>query len=280
MITYKILASDNGLTARKYLETYHISKTKSYKLFLEQRVYLNDKVALETTIVHTNDTILVEEELVQIPTWKTPLNIIYEDDDVLAVYKPKNVLVHDDGNTTKTLSNGVSFYFQSKGEQANVRCLHRLDKDTSGIVIFPKHMLALSFLSYQMENNLITKEYLAIVRGKFSNNEGIIVEPIGSNRHLNNTYVVSKTGKPAETNYQVLSSNNNLSLLKVTIKTGRTHQIRVHLQHIGHPIVGDSIYGKDKEETLKLLAYKITFIHPCTKKPLTLNCQQFEELKL
>jgi len=161
----------------------------------------------------------------------------------------------------------VYAYFLQKNETINPRHLHRLDVDTSGLVVYAKHLLAHAFLNYQMEQGFIQKRYYAVVEGIMANKQGIINLPIGRNRHQSKQFIVSKQGKPALTEYRVLKEVNHQSLLAISLHTGRTHQIRVHFAHLHHPLVGDQLYGQSSSR-LMLHAYFLEFIHPRTRKPL------------
>jgi 23S rRNA pseudouridine1911/1915/1917 synthase len=153
-----------------------------------------------------------------------------------------------------------------------VKITHRLDYDTSGLIVFSKDALTHSYLNYQLENNLFKKEYIAIVDGLLKNDYGVLDFPIGRNRHDSKKYLVSKTGKSAITRYQVIKRYANMSYVKVNIETGRTHQIRVHFSHVNHPIVGDELYGKGSDR-MYLHASKLSFIHPNTRKEITVECK-------
>jgi len=144
-------------------------------------------------------------------------------------------------------------------------CIHRLDYDTSGLVLFGKNPLALAYLSFQMENKQILKKYVAVVTGVFNPLEGTIDLNIGRNRHVNNRYRVSPKGKTAITKYQTLQIGKQKSLVAAEIMTGRTHQIRVHFSYFHHPIIGDKIYGSTQGK-LMLFSQALQFIHPQTKQ--------------
>lgn len=196
-----------------------------------------------------------------------PLNIVYEDNDIIVIKKERGILIHSNGNRNDTLLNGVSYYLEAKGETLKVRCVHRIDVDTIGLVLFSKNIISYYDLFYQMNNNLIKKKYYAILEGKVESGE--VIAKIGKNRHKNNAYLVTKTGKSAKTLYELIEYKDDRSLVSVTLITGRRHQIRVHMAYIGHPIVGDEIYGHGGE--LMLENYYLKFISPNTQEELEIK---------
>jgi 23S rRNA pseudouridine1911/1915/1917 synthase len=268
MTDYLVFQNFAGVTVRKFLESFHISKKLVYKLEQAKAVFVNNSFVDFNYVLQKEDIIVIcldgfEKELT--PTYDCPLEIIYEDEDLLLVKKPPGILVHPDGRDYQTLDNMVAHYYKEKELKRSVRHAYRLDYDTSGLLLYTKHFLAAAHINYQIENNKMRKLYYAVVENKMKNSQGIIDLNIGKNRHLNNRYLVSKTGKRAITKYKVLKTSAKQSLLEVEIITGRRHQIRVHLKHLGHPLVGDAFYGK-KGKRLMLEAFYISFYHPRTQE--------------
>lgn len=190
------------------------------------------------------------------------LDIVYEDDLLLIVNKPPHMLVHPDSKDGKnTLANLVAYYYQINGIQTTVRPLHRLDMDTTGLVIFSKCPKLQPYFDALLQNKDISRYYKAIVNGYYALNQKFSVEaPIGRDRHVNGKHRVSETGKWAKTNVHCLSSSRskNMSLVECELESGRTHQIRVHLSHHRHPIVGDSMYNTiPSQSRMALHAYKL-----------------------
>lgn len=262
------------MTLEDFLKRYHLSKPNIYKLFSNKLIEVNDQVQNSLYIIKPGDIISINLEgfaSQEIKPWKHPLTIIYEDEDLLIVNKPVKLLVHPDGKNEKTLANAVAFYYQINNHHYPARHIHRLDYDTSGIMVFAKHLLAHSFLNYQMETRQFQKKYYALVEGRMKKPSEDINLPIGRNRHLAGIYIVSPTGKEAVTQYQVVEEYDNSSLLAITIKTGRTHQIRVHLSHLGHPIIGDPIYG-NANGRLMLHASSVSFLHPRSMELVSYKC--------
>lgn len=264
-ITFKI---NKEQTILNFLKSFYLSKTNIYKLDIYNLVFVNNVVLPFSYILNVNDilTIKIKEfEKSNYQPWNYPINIIYEDDDIIILNKPIEMLVHPDGSCNQTLANALCYYYQKQGINRQLRHIHRLDYDTSGIIVFAKHILAHSYLNYQMENGKIDKTYLAVLNGYLNNNEGILDFNIGKDRHHSNRYIVNKNGKNAITKYKVLKRKLNKTLVEIKLETGRTHQIRVHFSYIKHPLIGDKIYGC-KDERLMLHAYKISFMHPRFKK--------------
>lgn len=199
----------------------------------------------------------------------TTVDILYEDDHLLIVNKPPGMDTHpNEPNQKGTLANAIAFYYQLNGLQIRVRHIHRLDRDTSGAVIFAKHDLAQSILDQDLQVKKIKRTYLAIIKGKLSNLTGTIDKPIGRDRHHATRRRVSPNGQKAITHYKVerYDPKTNLSILSLQLDTGRTHQIRVHLSSMNHPIIGDTLYGgsKDLIKRQALHAKSIALSHPLT----------------
>ena len=196
----------------------------------------------------------------------------YEDDYILIVNKPHKILVHPDGNTSKTLMNAVHNYLSKKVENTFAYPVHRIDFDTTGIVVFAKDPLTLSFLSTEIENHNLIKKYVCLCYNRFPSLSGKIEKNISKDRH-SKKQIISKNGKEAISYYKVLE-NGSVSKVEVTIIHGRTHQIRVHMQSINHPLLGDKIYGKDDGYDLKLHFKNISFFHPFKGEKIFIECEE------
>lgn len=199
------------------------------------------------------------------------LKIIYEDLDLLVLDKPPGVVVHPTrGHPTGTILNGVAAYFHQKGEQASVHLVNRLDKDTSGLMVIAKHPFAHSFLAKQLQKKQYIRTYLAIVDGVMKEERGTIDVPIGLAPHSGIQRMVraDAEGKSAVTHYTVCERLHGATMIKLQLETGRTHQIRVHLAHLGHPLLGDQLYGEPLDHGIArqaLHASQIELIHPREK---------------
>ena len=213
-----------------------------------------------------------------------PLDILYEDEDLLIINKPANMPIHPSMNHHEgTLANGLMFYFQEKGESFTFRCINRLDRDTSGLTIVAKHLLSAGILSRQVSSREIKRTYRAICQG-LVDETGIIDAPIARAAYSTIERCVNpETGEKAITHYKRIAYDapKDLSLVELHLETGRTHQIRVHMKHIGHPIIGDFLYNPDYIfcQRQALHSYSLDFIHPITKKEMHFASPLPEDLK-
>lgn len=237
----------------------------------ENGILLNGVWGRVRDILHTNDTLtiqLIETESSEkiVPT-NLPLNIVYEDEDILVINKAANTPIHpSQGNYDNTLANAVAYYFEQKGESFTYRCINRLDRDTTGLLILAKHMYSASILSDMVQKREIHREYLAVACGNVPL-EGTIVAPIARvDGSTIERCVDEETGEYACTHYKTSLTKNGYSLVALKLETGRTHQIRVHMKHIGHPLPGDFLYNPDYTVINRqaLHSHKLSFKHPIT----------------
>lgn len=203
-----------------------------------------------------------------------PLIIVHEDDDILIVNKPADMPVHpSQGNYENTLANALMHYYCQKGESFTFRCINRLDRDTTGLVLLAKHAISAGILSMQMQRREIHRTYLALVEGTFTDSHGTIDAPIArKGQSIIEREVNFLTGERAVTHYEVMSSccDHTYTLLSIRLETGRTHQIRVHMQHIGHPLIGDTLYPSDCSRIKRqaLHSAHLSFRHPITQNEM------------
>lgn len=275
---------DNVLHVLK--EQFFLSDRLITKLKKANKIYLNSLPTYTKKSVTVGDTVSVlidfEEDNSNIVASNIPLNIIYEDDYLLVLNKPANIAIHPSIlHFYNSLSNGVKFYFDKLGLKKKIRIVNRLDRNTSGIVIFAKNEYIQECLIKQMKTNEFKKEYLAIAKGILESKSGTLNFPIARKEGSIIERTVSSDGDSAITHYDVVKEFNNLSLVHIVLETGRTHQIRVHFSHIGHPILGDTLYGSPSEliNRQALHSYKLTFIHPVTKKKLILESSLPNDIK-
>lgn len=210
-----------------------------------------------------------------------PLSILYEDEDILVINKPADMPVHPSiGNYTNTLANGVAAYLDAKDEHSPFRCINRLDRDTSGALILAKNAFSAAVLSTQMRNRQIRRTYLAVVEGITPPN-GTISAPISRvDDSVIERHVDFLRGEPAVTHYERLEVKNEHSLLEIHLETGRTHQIRVHMGYIGHPLPADYLYHPvyDCFNRQPLHSLQLEFRHPVTDKPMCLLAPVSEDM--
>lgn len=268
---------------------FSISDRLLLKLKNKQRIFLNDKIASVNSPVFPNDKIEIsldyEEESNNIVPTKMDLDILYEDEAYLVVNKPAGIPVHPSmEHYEDSLSNGIKYYFNTIGLVKKIRPVNRLDKDTSGIVVFAKNEYIQECLIKQMKSKEFVKKYIAIVNGHLSEKEGTICASIARKPNSIIERCVDENGDTAITHYQVLQSDNerNFDIIECILETGRTHQIRVHFSYLGHPLLGDTLYGSVSPfiNRQALHAYFISFIHPITKEKKNYKAILPEDMQL
>ncbi|MDR0904406.1 MAG: RluA family pseudouridine synthase [Ruminococcus sp.] len=270
-------AADNGLRLDKAVTKFRpeISRSQAVKLLDSGHITVNGKINPDKKYpLHENDIITIEipeEKPLETLPQDIPLDIVFEDDDIIVVNKKKGMVVHPaPGNPDGTLVNALLYASKLSGINGVIRpgIVHRLDKNTSGLLVVAKTDTAHKALSEMIKKHDFNREYLCVCIGGFRESEGVIEAPIGRNPHDRKKMCVIKdshfTSRDAKTEYTVLDSHDGFSFLRIKLYTGRTHQIRVHLSSIGHPVFGDDVYGKpDKRcDGQCLHAAKLGFCHP------------------
>ena len=278
----KYIVTKNNETINQILKSkLHISSRLLYKLINKKVIYLNNQICDTRNTANKGDLLSVdlsydEDNSNVVPT-KMNLNIVFEDDSILVLNKPAGISTHPSMlHFEDSLSNGVKYYFDSIGLHKKIRPVNRLDLHTSGLIIFAKNEYIQECLIKQMENNSFKKEYHAIVVGHLENKKGTIDKPIARKQNSIIERCIDENGKKAVTHYEVVKEFDNCSLVKCTLETGRTHQIRVHFASIGHPLLGDSLYGEKSDliDGQALACTKLSFIHPVSDEKMTLEIEE------
>ena len=279
---YIVSFKENGERFDKAVSLLNSELSRSYitKLIEEGKILLNGKKEKPSIKVKENEEIFIEELVDQksdIKEEDIPLDVVYEDADILIINKPQGMVVHPaNGHYSGTLVNALMFQADSLSSINGVirpGIVHRIDKDTSGLLCVAKNDNAHHFLAEQLKDHTMAREYMALVRGVIKENSGTIEMPIGRDKNNRQKMAVTKEGKPAITHFSVVERFANHTLVKCQLVSGRTHQIRVHMSAIGYPVEGDPLYaGKNYDKLYKdgqlLVAYKLKLIHPQTKKEM------------
>ena len=288
-----IIVNEENLRLDTYISSKYenLSRTMIQKLIEDGNVLVNDKPKKISYKIKMGDNIKIyfpEAKEVDIKPQEIPLEIIYEDNDIIVVNKPKGLVVHPaNGNPDGTLVNAIMALCKNSlsgiGGEIRPGIVHRLDKDTSGLLIVAKNDLAHINLSNQIKEKQVKKIYIALVRGIIKEDYATINMPIGRSTVDRKKMAVRKDGKEAITHFKVLKRYKNYTLLEIKIDTGRTHQIRVHMAEIGHPVVGDMVYSNGKNEFdvkgQMLHAKSLDFKHPITGKEMHLEAEVPEYFK-
>ena len=287
-INYQITEDADGLRIEQFLrhQGYSYQNITQLKKMPESILkngvweYMRSPLAAgDTLTVHIQEI----ESSPNIPPVELPLHIIYEDDDILVVNKPAGMPIHPSlNNYENSLANGLMWYYTQQGKPFIFRCTNRLDRDTSGLTVIAKHLISSSILSSMGARHEIKREYLAIVRGSVTPPSGTIDAPLArTGSSMIERKVDFEHGERAITHYKVVEEKNGHSLVSLILETGRTHQIRVHMQYLGFPLVGDYLYNPDMEYIHRqaLHSWKLSFIHPITKEPMEFTAELPEDMK-
>lgn len=272
IFTYRIPAEFENNTLLSFLKAeYYSSPIIRHLKQTENGILLNGNWARVGNILHKDDVLTItlletssSDNIVPVPL---PLDIVYEDEDLMVINKPANMPIHpSQNNYENTLANAVAYYFSQQSIPFVYRCINRLDRDTTGLLILAKHMYSASLLSNMVKNRSIHREYIAIADGNVDD-AGIIEAPIARVKSSTIEREVNfVNGDFARTYYKCLKKENGHSLVSLKLETGRTHQIRVHMKYIGHALLGDFLYNPDYTFISRqaLHSYRLTFTHPIT----------------
>lgn len=289
ILTYKVPNKCIYKTVKEVLKAeFQMSDRLLLKLKKMQKIFLNSKPVYVHHDIRCGDLIECdlnyEEDNSNIVPSSSPISIIHEDESLLIIDKPSRMPIHPSfDHYTDSLSNCVRFYFDKIGLKKKIRPVNRLDRDTTGLVIFAKNEYIQECLVKQMKSKEFEKKYIAIVQGHLDKRSGIINAPISRKENSIIERCVNEAGETAITHYKVLNSNqeNNFDVVECILETGRTHQIRVHFAYLGHPLLGDTLYGNSSSiiNRQALHCYEMSFIHPITKQKVKYNASIQEDFK-
>ena len=279
----KVVSDESDVRIDKYLASI-LDYSREYigKLIDSKLVLVNEKVVKASYKVSLNDEIVIHDEEMKIETnilpVKMDLDIVYEDEYLMVINKPSGLVVHPgNGNYNNTLVNGLMYYTNSLSNVGgNVRpgIVHRIDKDTSGLLLIAKTNQVHELLAADFKNKRIKREYIALLDGVFKGGSATIDAPIGRDKFNRERMAVLEGGKNAVTHMKVIKRYDKYTLVSCILETGRTHQIRVHMAYIGYPIFNDPVYSKKEATSFGqfLHSYKMNFVHPITKKEMEFIC--------
>ena len=283
ILEYCIPKEDSGKLIKDFLQEQGFSRQNLVELKkISESILLNGVWEYVTCKLAEGDVLrihIVEGESSE----KIPFPIVYEDEDIIVVNKPADMPIHPSlNNYENTLGNAAAYYFAKQEKSFIFRCINRLDRDTTGLTILAKHMVSCSILQSDMVERKISREYLAIVEGIFENAEGTINAPIGRKEGSTIERMIDfENGERAVTHYRVLEQKENVAMLALKLETGRTHQIRVHMSSIGHPLIGDFLYNPTNNgmQRQALHAWHLAFRHPISKEEIGLEAPVPEDMK-
>lgn len=284
----EIISSDNEIRIDKYLTSkLDLSRETISKMIDNGYILVNDKNVKCSYKVKENDKILVKDGFIKeidLEATKMELNIVYEDDYLMVIDKPSGLVVHPGaGNSNNTLVNGLLYYNKALSNKDDFRpgIVHRLDKDTSGLMIVAKDDKAHEILADDFKNKRVHREYIALLDGVFPQEKAIVDAPIGRSKTYFDKMEVTKDGKKAVTHIEVLKKYKDYTLVKLVLETGRTHQIRVHLSYIGYPVHNDPVYSNKKCSSFGQFLHSayLKFEHPITKEFLEFNSKLPKEFQ-
>lgn len=266
-----------GQRLGEFLRRRGLSRTLINRLKNTEGILVNGRVRWTIDPVFEGEEVVLllqEEPSVYVPPEPLPLTVVYEDDDVLAVNKPAGQIVHPArGYRSGTLANAVAHHLQQQGLEVPVRPVHRLDMETSGLVLFAKNPWAHNVMALQLERRLLRREYMAVVAGHVWPEEGQVHAPVRRVQGHTVKHEVGEGGRTALTYYRVIRKLNEADLVELKLETGRTHQIRVHMAYLGHPLLGDQLYGgpTDRIGRQALHAFRLRFRRPRDNEEITLE---------
>ena len=283
---HKVTIEDEGKEIREIMREHFDFSARLRNRIKREKLVMVDGVSTpgwKKPVVGAEIKITLPDETSGFEPQNIPLDIVYEDDDLMIINKQPGLIVHPTkGHPTGTVANALMYYMEQTGKPFKIRFVNRLDMDTSGLLVVAKNSYTQNDYTKQMKENTVEKRYVAVVKGIVESDEGTIDLPIGRPDPDHVKRGVMKDGAPSVTHYKVLDRYNGYSLVELLLETGRTHQIRVHMSHIGHPVLGDWLYEGLNPlliDRQALHAAKLTFTHPMTKKRMTFEAPIPEDIK-
>lgn len=287
-ISYDIDSHSEGLRVEQFLRRkgYSAQNLSTIKRMPES-ILVNEVHYYMKQTLKSGDRLLVRiqetESSRNIPPVYAPLSIVYEDEDLIVVNKPAGMPIHPSlNNYTNSLANALAWYYQQQGKPFIFRCCNRLDRDTSGLTVVAKHLVSGNILSTMTKKKEVRREYLAVVRGHIVPESGTISAPLARKGGTIIERIVDfDRGEPAVTHYRLVREANGHSLVSLQLETGRTHQIRIHLKHLGFPLVGDYLYNPDMEYISRqaLHSFRLSFPHPITGEAMDFTAPLPEDMR-
>lgn len=287
-ISYDIDSHSEGLRVEQFLRRkgYSAQNLSTIKRMPESILVNGVHYYMKQTL-KAGDRLLVRiqetESSRNIPPVCAPLSVVYEDEDLIVINKPAGMPIHPSlNNYTNSLANALAWYYQQQGKPFIFRCCNRLDRDTSGLTVVAKHLVSGNILSTMTKKKEVRREYLAVVRGHIVPESGTISAPLARKGGTIIERVVDfDRGEPAVTHYHLIQEANGHSLVALQLETGRTHQIRIHLKHLGFPLVGDYLYNPDMEYISRqaLHSFRLSFPHPITGEVMDFTAPLPEDMR-
>ena len=283
---HKVTTEDEGKELREIMREHFDFSARLRNRIKREKLVMVDGVSTpgwKKPVVGAEIRITLPDETSGFKPQNIPLDIVYEDDELMIINKQPGLIVHPTkGHPTGTVANALMYYMEQTGKPFKIRFVNRLDMDTSGLLVVAKNSYTQNDYTKQMKENTVEKRYIAVVKGIVESDEGTIDLPIGRPDPDHVRRGVMEDGAPSVTHYKVLDRYNGYSLVELLLETGRTHQIRVHMSHIGHPVLGDWLYEGLNPlliDRQALHAAKLTFTHPMTKKRMTFEAPIPEDIK-
>jgi len=285
-LIYKILDEDAGIKLKEVLyNRMKISGRLTRKLKRSKAIFVNGyNISLDSNLRKGDIVkIVMEDEVNKFEPQDIPISVVYEDMDLIIINKQPNIVVHPTkGHPDNTIANGLVNYLHKTNQRFKIRFINRLDRDTSGLLMIAKNPFTQQSLSNQMQSNRVEKKYLSVVKGIIEKDYGTIDAPIGRIESDSIHRKVIESGQRSITHYEVVERYNDASLVRLTLETGRTHQIRVHMKHIGHPLIGDELYGHVDDELINrqaLHAESLKFFQPRTDEVKLVKAEIPDDIK-